>query len=525
MFIHAKLALCFLIAVLLGGSSALPLTNTESTVKAEEAQRVLKQVSVFLKTDKTECKARLSTARKQVTALKEQLTQSSITRGDAKLRFDKTKTKFEKYIGDHDACLLDLRALDTAGLISLEKLNKVKMSLAKLSAIPHKNSSFSATTALQVDSKVHRPHDKLITKMSAYIENMVVKVGKESKEKKATCDQIYSVIEREDGLRNRVINATAVLKRDEHIYDRVKSKLTAEKKTVQLLQEELMNTGLLIGEEDDKVGAIKSALTAMELALNSSSKVCASGSKIPLQAKRLALAIEALVTDLQRLKQLQAKKVVEDRKIEKEASTKKAAQEARLDAFKESVTRMEQEYRVLAAERKSDKSHCLVQLNVRGKEAEVLEKLIDLLLRLEKEGRLEKDSGVVTSLLEAVVPMAENALKKALLLIQDQKPGQVAEVIKMLRSVQTHLQTAMKDCDQLAGGLKKKKNLAKHVFTKEKASQDVLKAAVDESEASKTAASEALMGAKMVLLKTNAESTKKAQLLNEAAAAVRAICT
>ena len=186
--------------------------------------------------------------------------------GDAKLRFDKTKTKFEKYvrgtmhahwcqahaymhgtgarirthtqsadaeacrlsgqIGDHDACLLDLRALDTAGLISLEKLNKVKMSLAKLSAIPHKNSSFSATTALQVDSKVHRPHDKLITKMSAYIENMVVKVGKESKEKKATCDQIYSVIEREVGLRNRVINATAVLKRDQHIYDRAQIEQT-----------------------------------------------------------------------------------------------------------------------------------------------------------------------------------------------------------------------------------------------------------------------------------------------------------
>ena len=39
-----------------------------------------------------------------------------------------------------------------------------------------------------------------------------------------------------------------MLKRDEHIHDRVKSELTAEKKTVQLLQEELMSTGLLIGE-------------------------------------------------------------------------------------------------------------------------------------------------------------------------------------------------------------------------------------------------------------------------------------
>lgn len=512
---RGKLALCVSIVAFFALVTALPIEKAPTT--AVEAERLLQQVSGLLSADKSDAAVRLAKARKRAAALEERLTQASTKEGQTELRLAATKKKFEKYVGDHSSCLVDLKALDEASLISLKKLNQIKSTLVTLSETGVKPKQTTAT-----DVQVQRPHDKLVDKMSNYIDVMVSKVAKTTSAKRATCDKIKEVMNEENGLRNKVIKATANHNNAEDIFNRVRSELTAEKKTIQILEEEQMNTGMLIDEELEKVKDIKDAVSAMTMALKTSVS-CAPGSQLQIQSQRLSMALNSLVSNMKKLKVLQAKKVVENRKIKKQVAHAEAVRSARLDAFRQSVSRMEQRYRVLTAEEKADHKHCLVDQSVREKEAQVLKKLIELLTEFQAAQSIP-DHKIVSTMLQAVVPIAGNALRKALILIQGQKASDVAEVIRMLKTVQSQLKKALKNCNRMNSELQQKTFASEQAFTKKKATQEVLKNALRQSKASKQAASKALMNAKMLLLQTGDRVNQKTEILGKTAKDIAALC-
>merc|ERR1712139_662375 len=172
MFIRTKLAAAVVLGALVTVNS-LPIQDALNggASSAKRSINLLGQVSALLTEDVTTSSSKLLKAREEVKGLQKQLADSAMKVAQAKELSDHTKADFDRYVGDHDACIMELQALGQAGLASLKKLRTIKSQLAQLAGIVAQ----PVDALLQV--KAHRPHDKLVGKMSSFIDTLVTRIG------------------------------------------------------------------------------------------------------------------------------------------------------------------------------------------------------------------------------------------------------------------------------------------------------------------------------------------------------------